>query len=136
MRLFARLLAALGYAPDPALDADVLDFPGPYARAPNAFLVATSPGGQIVGMAGLLGGEIRRLYVRAGSRHRGVARALVGQLAQRARDAGLKEVWALLPKANLPSRRVFLACGFFATGRPPAWGAAEHCEVFERRLQP
>jgi len=134
-RLFARHLAELGYAPDPALDADMRELPGPYGRAPNTFLVATSPGGRIVGMAGLLGAEIRRVYVRAGWRNRGVARALVGQLAQRARDAGLKELRALLAKSNLPIRRVFLACGFSATGRTPAWRAARHCEVLACRLR-
>jgi len=129
-RLFARHLAELGYAPDTVKDADMVEFPGPYARAPNAFLVATGPGGRIVGMAGLLGGEIRRVYVRAGSRNRGVAKALVGQLAQRAREVGLKELWAVVAKSNLPIRRVLLGCGFSATGRSPASGPAQHCEVF------
>jgi len=135
LRLFARHLAELGYASDPALDADMLDFPGQYARAPNAFLVAAAPNGQLVGMAGLLDGEIRRVHVRARWRKRGVARALVGQLARRAREAGLSELRALLAESNSPSRRVFLACGFTATGRRPASASARHCEVFARKLQ-
>jgi ribosomal protein S18 acetylase RimI-like enzyme len=136
LRLFARHIAELGYAPDPALDADMADFPSRYACAPNLFLVAASPGGQLVGMAGLLNGEIRRVHVRLRSRQRGVARALVEELAERARDAGLKALRATVAESNQPSRRLFLACGFVATGKLPALAPAQDCEVFERELFP
>ena len=75
--LFAAHLSALGLRPDPALDADMEDFPSAYDGAGAQFLVAEAPSGELVGMAGLLDGEIRRVFVDPKWRRRGLAKRLI-----------------------------------------------------------
>ena len=75
--LFAAHLSALGLRPDPALDADMEDFPLGYDRPGAHFLVAEAPTGALVGMAGLLEGEIRRVFVDPHWRGQGIAKRLV-----------------------------------------------------------
>jgi 3-oxoacyl-[acyl-carrier protein] reductase len=134
--LFAAHLVGLGYEPDPALDADMVDVAGFYQGAGSAFLVATDPGGGLVGMGGVRGGEIRRVHVRAGERGRGLGRALVLELIRQARSGAGDGVRAVIATANDPMRRTFEACGLFGTGTAPVHPKMAHCESLELQWPP
>ena len=129
--LFRAHLAELGYEPDPRWDADLLAFPESYAGEGDAFLVAVEADGRVVGMAGLLAGEIRRVHVAASVRQRGLGRALVESLIKRAVAGGRKRLIALVARSNHRSQRTFRACGFTPTGQTPDVPGAQHCELWE-----
>lgn len=120
--MFEAHLAALGYPPDPALDADMIDVLAAY-RAPDAFLLAVE-GRSVIGMGGVLAGEIRRIYVVPEHRSSGVARALIDVL--RRRYAGRR---AVVADDNLPARRLFERCGFARTGEVPDHPKMQHCRI-------
>jgi ribosomal protein S18 acetylase RimI-like enzyme len=132
--LFRQHLRELGCAPDPGLDADMDPFPGPYARRPNIFLVVEQSGCGVIGMAGLLAGEIRRVYVAPAFRRQGLARALILELLRRARAVSLAQVTAHIQHENVPSRRLFQGCGFAPTDQAPSSPKAHGCSVFVRDL--
>jgi L-amino acid N-acyltransferase YncA len=132
--LFEKHLHALGYTPDARLDADMLGFPATYSAAQDLMLLATEEGGKVIGMAGLLQGEIRRLYVEPASRGSGVGRALVEALIRHAHAAGSPRLFAIIADDNDRSRRLFTGLGFATTGRRPADPAAQHCQVYEPNL--
>ena len=129
LELFARHLAALGFAPDPVLDADMAQFPSAYAAPGDLFFVAAAPGGGIAAMAGLRAGEIRRVHVRPEFRNRGLGRALVAGLARRAAEARQPRIHAFVAPANTASRRMFAACGFQVAAAKT--GAGGECDLFE-----
>jgi GNAT superfamily N-acetyltransferase len=130
-QLFARHLEELGYAPDSSLDADFEDFPGRYHLAPNAFAVAVDPRHRVIGMAGLLDNELRRVYVLPACRRLGIARRLILFLLDTARSHGLRALCAIIARDNHPSRRLFGDCGFRATGKTALARGAQHCEIFD-----
>jgi len=78
--LFAAHLAELDLHPDPALDADMTAFPLHYEVPGACFLVAEAPEGALVGMAGLLDGEVRRVFVQPAWRGEGIGRQLITAL--------------------------------------------------------
>jgi GNAT superfamily N-acetyltransferase len=127
--LFAEHLAALGYEPDPALDADMDGFPATYAGGGSHFIVAEDGSGEIAGMAGLKEGEIRRLYVKPSHRRRGLAGMLVQSLIERHRDGG--PLFAVIASANPAAKAVFASLGFSATGGIPAHPKMKHCEILQ-----
>ncbi len=72
--------------------AEMAALPGPYAP-PTGHLVLARVGGRVAGCAGLRQvtpetGELKRLYVRPGSRGQGAGRALVTALIHAAREMG------------------------------------------------
>jgi 3-oxoacyl-[acyl-carrier protein] reductase len=132
--LFAEHLAALGYAPDAALDADMDDAPAHYQGTGNAFRVAVAPDRRLIAMGGVRQGELRRLYVRPEYRGRGVIRAVVLDLL-RTPSPDLAPGWrAVVARDNLPMRQALLACGFQGTGVAPESPPAPQGEVFELPL--
>jgi ribosomal protein S18 acetylase RimI-like enzyme len=135
-RLFQEHLRSLGCPPDARLDADILGFPATYAAAPDLLLLATEPGGEVVGMAGLLRGEIRRVYVAPASRGAGVGRALVEALIRHAQAARCRELCAIIADDNDPSRRLFTGLGFATAGQRPPDPAAQHCRIYRQTLGP
>lgn len=77
-------------------DRELATLPGAYA-APDGCLLIARDGDAIMGCAALrraseADGEMKRLYVRDAARGRGVGRALVDRVLQRARDAGYERV--------------------------------------------
>jgi phosphinothricin acetyltransferase len=88
------------------------------ARHPVVVAVA---GGEVVGWASLSAWSPRgayartaeaSVYVRAAFRARGVGRALVAELVQRGRAAGLGVILARIAEANAASVRLFESFGF------------------------
>ena len=125
-RLFALHLESLGYAPDPELDADMLDPSAWYA----SFLVAVVDGA-IVGMGGIRQGEVRRIFVLPEHRQRGLAGRMVTHLVGDSRERGDRDIRAIVDKNNLPARRLFTSLGFRATGTAPEQHSMQHCEIFD-----
>lgn len=129
-RLFAGHLADLGLRPDPELDVDMTRFDTEYVLPRGLLLLALEPGGAAVGMAGVRGDEIRRVFVERPWRGRRLATRLVSRLLQRVPPPSSGRFRAVLARDNLPSRRLFLSLGF----RPAGLGEADvpaRCEVYE-----
>jgi GNAT superfamily N-acetyltransferase len=130
--LFAEHLKALGLSPDPTLDSDMLGFPETYSGPGDLFLVATEPDGAIVGMAGILNAEVRRVHVKEPWRNCKIGRRLVTSLIEWCDLPRETVVRAVVERNNAPSRRLFQQCGFIATGTAPQHAAMQTCEVFIR----
>ena len=128
-QLFAEYLGSLGLTPDAELDADLVDFPAAYTAPGDTFLVATGPDGQLRGMGGIRRGELRRVFVRAAQRGRGLARALVLRLLQAAIATGQTQFHGVIARSNAAIREVDLACGLLPTGRAPAHPKQRDCEI-------
>ncbi len=128
-QLFAEYLASLGLTPDAELDADLVDFPAAYTAPGDTFLVATGPDGQLRGMGGIRRGELRRVFVRATQRGRGLARALVLRLLQSAIATGQTQFHGVIARSNTSIREVDLACGLLPTGRVPSHPKQRDCET-------
>jgi GNAT superfamily N-acetyltransferase len=122
--LFSEHLAALGYAPDLELDRDMAAFWEHYAS--GAFLVAARRG-EVIGMGGILDGELRRIFVRSSHRGRGVGQQIIAALTSDRRGP----LRAIVARDNLVARRLFLSQGFVATGRTPSDPKSSHCEILE-----
>ena len=128
-QLFAEYLASLGLTPDAELDADLVDFPAAYTAPGDTFLVATGADGELRGMGGIRRGELRRVFVRASQRGRGLARALVLRLLQSAIATGQTQFHGVIARSNVSIREVDLACGLLPTGRGPAHPKQRDCEI-------
>lgn len=128
-QLFEEHLSSLGCAPDAELDADMADFVASYAGSSNTFLLTVDASDQPVGMGGIRGGEIRRIYVRPDYRGRGAARALVRQLLERGIAGGQADFRAIISRRNEDMRQVFQACGFLPTGLTPDHLKMRDCEI-------
>jgi uncharacterized protein len=129
LALFAEHLASLGYAPDRELDADMETFPAAYESRPDRFLVAIDRG-EMVAIGGIRAGELRRIYVRASHRRRGIARRLIARLVE---GAPKDHLFAVIARDNQPAMRTFASCGFVPTGRAPDHPKMKGCEIWERR---
>ncbi|GDY22041.1 hypothetical protein LBMAG56_33880 [Verrucomicrobiota bacterium] len=127
--LFAEYLASLGLTPDAELDADLVDFPAAYTAPGDTFLVAIGADGQLRGMGGIRRGELRRVFVRASQRGRGLARALVLRLLQFGISTGQMQFHGVIARSNGSIREVDLACGLLPTGRVPAHPKQRDCEI-------
>ncbi len=120
----------LGDAHDPVVHADVDDPLGRYPGTAEAFLLVAvdDATGAVVGTAGLRGGRLRpgatpqhlveryadgrtgqlvRVYVAAGARRRGIARALVAAVRERAAGQGRYERLALHAYRHSPGAVAF-----------------------------
>jgi GNAT superfamily N-acetyltransferase len=100
-----------------------------FAGSGGAFWLALSPGGELVGTAGLErlsaeDGVVRKMFVPAGWRGRkpGVARRLMDEVLACARRLGLRRLLLDTPLHALAARRLYESHGFrerSAAGLPP-----------------
>lgn len=97
-RLVFAILVEHGLEPDPSsTDADLDDLESSYLRPGGLFDVAVDASGAVVGTIGLfpLGGgrcELRKMYVAAAHRGRGLGRRLMRHALDRARTLGFRHV--------------------------------------------
>ena len=97
-RLVFAILVEHGLEPDPAsTDADLDDIEASYLRPGGLFDVMVDASGQVVGTIGLFptgGGrcELRKMYVAATHRGRGLGKRLVRHALDRARALGFRRV--------------------------------------------
>lgn len=127
--LFAEYLADLGLAPDAELDADMADFPRAFTAPGDTFLLITGPDGNLLGMGGLRGGELRRTFVRPPYRSQGLARRLALRLLQAGLATGQTALRAVVARDNPASQEKNFACGLLPTGRSPAHPKQRDCEI-------
>jgi ribosomal-protein-alanine N-acetyltransferase len=82
--------------------------------------------------------EVLTLAVARDWRRRGIARALLEDLFDRARRAGTAGVGLEVAADNLGARRLYESCGFVSTGRRHGYyrrgGGAEDALLFRRAL--
>lgn len=101
-----------GFVPTPTIFGESSAFSGPR----TAWLVAYADG-RPVGCGGLRGldertGEIKRMFVTAEARGRGVGRLLLAQLEARARAAGLHRIRLLTTEALAEARALYESVGY------------------------
>lgn len=111
------LHAEFGVAPDLVLDADLLDIRGHYAPPGQAFLVACTADAAIVATAGLRRldasrCEIKRMYVVAPQRGRGLGTRVLAALLNQARAAGYAEAWLDTREEMLAANRLYRRFSF------------------------
>lgn len=95
---------------------DLDDIAASYPAQGHRFLIAES-GGDLIGTAALItagkeAGRIVRVSVAPDYRRRGVARALVGRLAQHARALGLVRLWVETNDDWADAIGLYVALGF------------------------
>jgi ribosomal protein S18 acetylase RimI-like enzyme len=122
----------LGFAPKGG--STVAD--GDFTPPDGVFLVAVC-GGAPAGCAGLrrldaTTGEVKRLFVRRNTRGRGMGRALLDALEQRARAAGLRALRLDTDGGNAAALALFRSAGYEPIGDYNANPYARHW--FEKRL--
>jgi putative acetyltransferase len=92
------VLRELGFAPDTgATDSDLSDIESSYLRPGGSFDVLIDTSGEVIGTVGLfpLGGgrcELRKMYLAAGCRGRGLGKLLAGHALERARQLGFRRI--------------------------------------------
>ncbi len=131
--ILAGLAEHFGFA-DETANPDLDDLAGSYLSPGHLFLVAECAG-QLVGTAGLLlgpdgNGQVVRVSVDPAWRRQGIARAMLAQLVQAARDRGLQRLWVETNDDWIDAQRLYLAMGFHETARHD--GSA----YFARSLEP
>jgi ribosomal protein S18 acetylase RimI-like enzyme len=98
-------------------------------NSPDSFVLGLFENGALAGTAGFIrnsrlktrhSGRIWGVYVRPGSRGRGMGRALVAALVERLRATpGLEQVSLSVASENAAARRLYAALGFEVFGREP-----------------
>jgi ribosomal protein S18 acetylase RimI-like enzyme len=92
------------------------------------FVIGALEGGKLIGTAGFFRrpnikerhkGHIWGVYVRAESRGKGVASALMQEIVRRARDMEGVEQITLVASANLPAQKLYESVGFESYGVEP-----------------
>jgi dimethylargininase len=97
-RVVWTVLGEFGLIPDPGgTDADLADVEASYLRPGGSFDALTDPAGTVVGTVGLfpLGGgrcELRKMYLAANCRGRGLGKRLLRHALGRARELGFRRV--------------------------------------------
>lgn len=92
------VLAEYGLQADPATtDADLFDLEGHYHQRGGCFDVVTDDQGNVIASVGLHPGEagvceLRKMYVQAGQRGRGLGRGLLQHALVRAHELGFTEI--------------------------------------------
>jgi len=98
---------------------------GPRFDGPGEALFIAEAAGALIGIGGLTrdpyladeaAGRVRRLYVRRASRRHGAGRALLGAIAESARQAG----WRLRVRTPVAAFAFYEACGFLRCVREKA----------------
>jgi GNAT superfamily N-acetyltransferase len=109
------VLRELGFTPDPdGTDADVEDS---YLRSGGSFDVLTDPSSRVVGTVGLYplaGGrcELRKMYLAADCRGRGLCRRLLAHALGRARQLGFRRVELEKASSLVAAGRLYESFGF------------------------
>lgn len=112
------VLREYGFTPAPAAtDADLLDLDASYHRPGGSFDVLLDPDGEVVGTIGLysLGGgrcELRKNYVLAACRGRGLGKRLLLQALERARQLGFRRIELTTASSLVAAGRVYESLGF------------------------
>ncbi|HEV2507538.1 MAG TPA: GNAT family N-acetyltransferase [Mesorhizobium sp.] len=109
-------------------------------RVTNGAVFIAFREGEPVGLMGLLRQQsakshhratIVMVYVRAGERGTGTAKALLGALTRHARDAGILQLELTVSVENAGAQRFYLREGFVEIGRLPAGLILEGSEIDE-----
>jgi RimJ/RimL family protein N-acetyltransferase len=117
-RIVFAVLAEFGFTPDPGgTDADLADLEASYFRPGGTFDVLTTPAGEVVGTVGLfpLGDgrcELRKMYLAAGCRGRGLGKRLLRHTLLRARQLGFRRVELETSGALRVAIRLYESFGF------------------------
>jgi putative acetyltransferase len=132
------VLAEYGLRPDPAgADADLFDLAASYERAGGWFAVLVDPTGTVIGSVGLLPPgdgtvELRKMYLDARYRGRGLGSLLLRSALEEARRRGFRRMTLETASVLREAIRLYEAHGF--RRRP---GAPHVCRcdlVMEREL--
>jgi putative acetyltransferase len=116
--LIFAVLREHGFTPDPGgKDADLTDLEASYLRPGGSFDVLLDPGGEVVGTVGLcpLGDgrcELRKMYLAAPCRGRGLGRRLLQHALDRARQLGFRRVELETVTSLVAACRLYEATGF------------------------
>ncbi len=129
--LFKAHLQAMGVQPDAELDADMDGFPRAYEGQGNLFCVVETKDGRLIGMGGILSGTIRRIHVDRAWRGQGIGRQVIRYLLAHGSKRPGATIQAIVARSNSAAQRVFMACGFRATGRTPAQPKMQETEIYE-----
>jgi GNAT superfamily N-acetyltransferase len=126
-RMFAQHLAALSLTPDPKLDDDVVCFDRWYVPPHGRLLLGVNAADTAIGMAGLLRGEVRRVFVEPPWHRRGVARQLVAALMREGPLPASGRVSAWVGTQNTASHQLFLSLGFALAETQPQLASQRGC---------
>jgi putative acetyltransferase len=113
-----------GLKPDPdGTDADLKNIEFNYFDAGGYFEVALDADGQIVGSAGLRPRspyrvELRKMYLKPEVRGRGLGRALLERMLEKARKLGFDEICLETHSALQAAVRLYESYGFVALRQP------------------
>jgi ribosomal protein S18 acetylase RimI-like enzyme len=130
LSLFQEHLHSMGAVFDPALDADMTDFPSAY-DASGKFFIAETGQGELVAMAGLLKGVIKRLHVKSAFRRHGIGSQLIQRLILEHQLENQSPLQAVVDRNNLAARATFFRCGFISIGLTANHSKSNNCEIFE-----
>jgi putative acetyltransferase len=112
------VLREFGFTPDPhETDADLADLESSYIHAGGSFDVLIDPSGQLVGTVGLfpVGDgrcELRKMYLAAACRGRGLGQRLLRHALDRARQLGFRRVELETAGSLAVAGRLYESFGF------------------------
>lgn len=135
--LVFRVLVEYGLPPDQgATDADLDDIHAFYIAPGGLFVVVEEGAGNIVGSAGLLPKgdgvvELRKMYLDAAWRGRGLGRRLLDDLLDRARTAGYRRVSLETAGVLVEAIGLYRRYGFKPTGESPETGRCDQVFVLD-----
>lgn len=80
--------------------------------------------------------ELEFLFVAPERRHRGIGRALLGQLMAWAAEISAQETWLEVRASNTAARRLYIACGFAEVAVRPGYyaGPTEDAVLMRRGI--
>ena len=114
------ILRGYGFTPDPAgTDADLADLEASYFRGGGTFEILADAAGRVVGTVGLfpldvVGGrcELRKMYLDAALRGRGLGKQLLTHAVARARELGFIRIELETVTVLEVARRMYESFGF------------------------
>jgi putative acetyltransferase len=112
------VLREFGFTPDPgATDADLTDIESSYLRPGGSFDVLLNQAGEVVGTVGLypLGDgrcELRKMYLTAACRRRGLGKRLLAHALGRARELGFRRVELETASSLVMAGQLYESFGF------------------------
>lgn len=108
----SQLDPSIGASMDRPLGREVLAARLPVSDSAYVCLYNLEPSGVIVLHRSRIAARIRALAVSPDQRRKGLARTLLLDAEDRAREHGMSWLWMLVPSANLEATRCALGCGF------------------------
>jgi GNAT superfamily N-acetyltransferase len=133
-RMFSSHLAELNLTPNPVLDEDINHFARHYAPPHSTLLLAVDGHGTMVGMAGLLRDEFRRVFVEPAFRRSGIATQLIQALVAQRACPGSSRFRAFIARDNHASQRLFLRLGFRAAITVVNPSCPPNCDFYELEI--